>query len=175
LIQIDYLDKFGKISKLGSAISESHFGLEEISIIYPEWIKALQEGIVLVDDLHLTYLICPLVEETQWVHLFQCVNTFDKIKHSIIEKCDINVNYIMQKAMARGYKSQNDDPVQEVKCKRLWNALLLCELGGLEISKGNEETLIQTSLMRCGMIIKFCEKMEWNYFKVLIQEWIEGE
>eukprot|EP00960_Hanusia_phi_P047222 758309-Hanusia_phi.AAC.2 len=88
------------------------------------------EGIILVDQLHLLYLIAPVsgLREPNWSILANKISKFDSNRKKVLERIGIQESFVCLSAQGRMLKRTARSEEQDFKARRLWVAMLLQEL-----------------------------------------------
>eukprot|EP01080_Neovahlkampfia_damariscottae_P003704 gene3704-6593_t len=168
----------------GLATFKSSFSMSEAIFVSQELTRCQQQGIILSDELHLCYLLTPIGIQTEpnWNILSNIYNLLSPERHKIAQSIGISNKLLVQKSMSRGRIITNkEDEEKELIAKRFFYSLILYDLvneKGLweveqkyQVNRGVLQSLMQSSGMFAGMMLKFCERMNWNLLQSILSQY----
>ncbi|ORX42483.1 P-loop containing nucleoside triphosphate hydrolase protein [Piromyces finnis] len=162
-------------TSFGRATVGSSLSPEESIIVYKELKKAMLK-FVLLDELHMVYHVTPIysIPEPDWNHLLKLYNNLSPIHRNIANAIDLNEGFIIQAAYRR------PDLKASIPYRRFYSALMLNDLihevdfgqvvAKYQVNRGHLQSLQVLSSTFAGMVTIFCQRMGWNNFEILVQQ-----
>jgi POLQ-like helicase len=169
----------------GLATFKSSFSMSEAVFVSQELVKCQERGIILSDELHMCYLLTPIGIQTEpnWNILSNIYNMLSPARNAIATSIGVSNKLLIQKSMNRGrsVSTNKEEEEKEMIAKRFFYALILCDLVNekgiweveerYQINRGVLQSLMQSSGIFAGMMIKFCERMGWNLLHSILAQY----
>lgn len=168
----------------GEATFKSSFSMQESIFVSEELKKCQENGLVLSDELHLCYLVTPIgiQIEPNWNVLYSIYNSLPTSRVNITKRIELSEEFLFQMAMDRGRKStKEEDKIEEMKSKRFYFALLLCDLVNekpildveekYKVNRGTIQQMMEASSMFSSMMVKFCERNGWSLLQSVLSQY----
>jgi len=169
-----------EMTSLGLGTFRSTLTLNESMKLSEILQTALEDGIILIDDLHILYLCALPIDgnsliEPNYIKFFDYLEQkATLLEKKIMERCKIPHHVLVTKAMNKYSKIADADAIL---IKRFYNAFILrdiineqtsfmdfCEVKG----RGVIQQLMSQSAMFCNMVQQFCDKINyWQIAKLL--------
>lgn len=196
LMERDFVEKceeaggtYYKATKFGKATFHSCFLPEEAKVMHKVLEKANNDGVILLDDIHICYLLTPLTNlippnwETfgQILRMHECsgVAGRNQLRYTI-GRIGARISTVDRRASGGCPKVT---PEEDLALRRLYNALILSELVHerplADISTkygaqtGTIQALMQSAASFARMSVCFCHNMEWSALEAVLNTFVE--
>lgn len=179
-----------KATKFGKATFHSCFLPEEAKIIHKVLEKANNDGVILLDDVHICYLLTPLTNlippnwETfaQILRMHECssgVTGRNQLRYTL-GRIGARISTVDRRATGGCPKVT---PEEDLALRRLYNALILSDLvherplADVASKYGAQTGMIQGLMQSAGsfarMSVCFCHNMEWSALEAVLNTFVE--
>lgn len=178
-----------KATKLGKATFHSCFLPEEAKIMHKVLEKANNDGVILLDDVHICYLLTPLTNlvppnwETfaQILRMHECggVTGRNQLRYTL-GRIGARISTVDRRATGGCPKVTAEE---DLALRRLYNALILSDLvherplADVAAKYGAQTGTIQGLMQSAGsfarMSVCFCHNMEWSALEAVLNTFVE--
>lgn len=178
-----------KATKFGKATFHSCFLPEEAKIMYKVLEKANNDGVILLDDIHICYLLTPLTNLippnwemfAQILRIHECSGATgrNQLRYTI-GRIGARISTVDRRA-AGGCPRVT--PEEDLALQRLYNALILSDLvherpladisAKYGAQTGMIQGLMQSAASFARMSVCFCHNMEWSALEAVLNTFVE--
>ena len=167
---------------LGKAVGVSGLSPDEGRMIFQD-LKKAREGFVMANDLHMAYLITPILGvniKLDWGVYYRIIQNFNKLDSKVMENVGVKMLFIQQKSQGLTRGSAKNNIEQERVATRLYGALILRDLmeeknvgevaSDFKVSASHVHSLQDLSSMFASMNSVMCERLGFSDMEALINK-----
>ncbi|VDN57943.1 unnamed protein product [Dracunculus medinensis] len=171
-------------TQLGRAILASSLSPDIALLIYDELERAIQ-SLALDNELHLLYLVTPLNNVPLWSNYINWHNFYNiwlKLPKQLLRVgrlIGISEKFFFERLQGLKVRSNRELQVHlrflsSLALYELINERTLCEVAErFSINRGALQSLQQQSSTYACMIVAFCDRLGWNYLKIILEGFAE--
>jgi POLQ-like helicase len=173
----------------GEATYKSSFSVKDAKFVSDEFNKAQKNGIILINELHLCYLIIPLdgLSPIKWDILHKKIMKMDEINEKVLENIKLDYKLVEYRSINRGRSYSTIITESEERnvliSQRLYHALILFDIINeksisevssiYDISKGDVQKFLLGCSYFSSMMVNFCKKMEWSFLQSILIQFVK--
>ncbi len=178
---VDEIESEFEATALGLATFQSSFSIDDATFVNAQIHKALSDGIIFEEDLHIVYLLTPITNliEPNWNAYFNLYNRLSPTRIRIAKLVGLDESILVSRTMD---KYAPLDPTKVLIATRFFNALLLTdivnEMNYFDVgnkysieSRGAIQNIMTSAGQFSSMMVAFCSRLKLLSLEVLFRKY----